>query len=85
MNCRPNCAACCIAPAIATPIPGMPNGKPAGVACLNLNLETLRCSIWGQPSYPQLCAQFRPLPDVCGDNREQALRLIGDLEQATRP
>ncbi len=26
--CRPGCGACCIAPSITTPIPGMPHGKP---------------------------------------------------------
>ncbi|MDP3170542.1 MAG: YkgJ family cysteine cluster protein, partial [Polaromonas sp.] len=24
MNCRPGCGACCIAPSISSPIPGMP-------------------------------------------------------------
>ncbi|HAI50813.1 MAG TPA: zinc/iron-chelating domain-containing protein, partial [Enterobacteriaceae bacterium] len=28
MECRPDCGACCIAPSISTPIPGMPHGKP---------------------------------------------------------
>ena len=31
MDCRRNCGACCIAPSITSPIPGMPQGKPAGV------------------------------------------------------
>ncbi|HNF77692.1 MAG TPA: YkgJ family cysteine cluster protein, partial [Thauera aminoaromatica] len=26
MDCRPGCAACCIAPSISSPIPGMPHG-----------------------------------------------------------
>ena len=29
MDCRPGCGACCIAPSINTPLPGMPHGKPA--------------------------------------------------------
>ncbi|MGO2368564.1 MAG: YkgJ family cysteine cluster protein, partial [Serratia sp. (in: enterobacteria)] len=29
MDCRADCGACCIAPSISSPIPGMPNGKPA--------------------------------------------------------
>jgi hypothetical protein len=33
--CRPGCAACCIAPSISSPIPGMPHGKPAGVRCID--------------------------------------------------
>ena len=36
MDCRPGCAACCIAPSISSPIPGMPHGKPAGVRCIQL-------------------------------------------------
>lgn len=30
-ECRPGCGACCIAPSISSPIPGMPEGKAAGV------------------------------------------------------
>ena len=30
-GCRPGCGACCTAPSISSPIPGMPEGKPAGV------------------------------------------------------
>ncbi|RBC14000.1 YkgJ family cysteine cluster protein, partial [Xanthomonas oryzae pv. oryzae] len=26
LSCRLGCAACCIAPSISSPIPGMPNG-----------------------------------------------------------
>ncbi|MBF7801077.1 YkgJ family cysteine cluster protein, partial [Klebsiella pneumoniae] len=29
MECRTDCGACCIAPSISSPIPGMPQGKPA--------------------------------------------------------
>ncbi len=28
VSCRPGCGACCTAPSISSPIPGMPNGKP---------------------------------------------------------
>ena len=31
MPCRDGCGACCIAPSITSPIPGMPHGKPAGM------------------------------------------------------
>jgi hypothetical protein len=27
MDCRPQCGACCVAPSISSPIPGMPHGK----------------------------------------------------------
>lgn len=83
MDCRPGCGACCIAPSIRGPIPGMPEGKPAGVACVNLDLDSLRCRIWGQPDYPLACRQFAPEPEVCGNSREEALELITLLEEKT--
>ncbi|MFI5345616.1 MAG: YkgJ family cysteine cluster protein [Elusimicrobiota bacterium] len=84
MDCRPGCAACCIAPSISSPLPGMPNGKPAGVRCANLNAEGL-CRLWGGADYPAVCRGFRPMPDVCGENAEQARALISALEKATGP
>ena len=48
-DCRPGCGACCTAPSISSPIPGMPDGKPAGVRCAQL-LPDERCGIFGSPS-----------------------------------
>ena len=84
MECRPACGACCIAPSINSPIPGMPNGKPAGVRCVQL-LEDFRCAIFGQPERPAFCASLRPAPDMCGASREDAMDLLSLLEIATRP
>lgn len=84
MSCRTGCAACCIAPSISSPIPGMPDGKPAGVPCIQLDSE-LRCKIFGQPERPDVCGSLQPSTDLCGDNREQALRWLGYLEEETRP
>ena len=39
LACRSGCGACCIAPSITSPLPGMPQGKPAGVPCINLDAE----------------------------------------------
>jgi hypothetical protein len=39
MECRIGCAACCIALPISSPIPGMPDGKPAGVRCVQLTAD----------------------------------------------
>lgn len=61
----------------------MPGGKPAGVPCVNLDPGSLRCRIWGQPSYPAVCRRFAPDPQVCGNTREQALELITLLEEQT--
>ncbi len=85
MDCREGCGACCSAPSISEPLPGMPAGKPAGVACVNLDPESRRCLIWETADYPALCRRFQPAPDVCGTSRQEALRLIGDLERDTRP
>ena len=83
-ECRPECGACCIALSISSPIPGMPAGKPAGVRCINLTTD-LKCTVWGTPEYPKVCAEFRPGPDVCGNDREEAMKLLEWLEIATAP
>ncbi len=85
MQCRSNCGACCVAPSIYAAIPNMPNGKPAGVICANLDTNTWQCKIWGQDNYPKLCDNFKANIDSCGDNREEAIKLIGDWEYRTRP
>lgn len=84
MNCRDHCGACCIAPSISSPIPGMPNGKPAGVRCIQLD-DQERCKIFGQPERPAVCASLKPASEFCGENREQAMRWLGHVEEATRP
>jgi hypothetical protein len=84
MDCRPGCAACCIAPSISSPLPGMPDGKPAGARCVNLDEKGL-CRVWGTPQYPEVCRKFAPQRWVCGDTAEEALRLIAQLEKDTRP
>lgn len=82
MQCRLHCGACCIAPSIHSPIPGMPNGKPAGVACVNLD-QDYTCRLFGKPERPKLCESFQAEQSVCGDTSEQALHLITLLELAT--
>ena len=84
MDCRPHCGACCIAPSISSPIPGMPNGKPAGVRCVQLT-DDLRCAIYGQPERPAVCNSLRPMEDICGASASEALALLAALEKATAP
>lgn len=84
MTCRPLCGACCIAPSIASPIPGMPQGKPAGMPCVQLD-DALRCRLFGRPERPAFCASLRPGPEMCGEHREEALETLRILELATRP
>lgn len=62
----------------------MPDGKPAGVACIQLD-EHLRCRLFGRPERPAVCVSLRPDADMCGDSREQALRWLGHVEQVTDP
>ncbi len=84
VECRAGCGACCIAPSITSPIPGMPWGKPAGVPCVQL-LPDLRCALFGKPERPAFCASLRPTAEMCGRDREEALAGLGALERATRP
>jgi hypothetical protein len=84
MNCRSGCAACCIAPSITRAIPGMPDGKPAGVPCVQLDHD-LRCKLFGRPERPSVCAGLQPSHEMCGDTREQAIAWLTSLEHATRP
>ena len=83
MSCRSGCGACCIAPSISSPIPGMPNGKPAGVRCVQLTADNA-CAIFGRPERPEVCVRLRPNAAMCGTNREHALRFLANLEQLTR-
>ncbi|WP_339082990.1 YkgJ family cysteine cluster protein [Pseudomonas sp. TMP9] len=82
MNCRAGCGACCIAPSISSPIPGMPTGKPAGVRCVQLSADN-HCLIFGQPERPAVCSAFQAAEYVCGSNTAQAMQLLGWLEQST--
>ncbi|WNF45054.1 YkgJ family cysteine cluster protein [Pseudomonas sp. SG20056] len=82
MNCRAGCGACCIAPSISSPIPGMPDGKPAGVRCVQLDANNY-CLIFGRPERPAVCSAFHAAEYVCGSTTAEALQLIGWLEQST--
>lgn len=82
MNCRAGCGACCIAPSISSPIPGMPDGKPAGVRCVQLDANNY-CLIFGRPVRPAVCSAFHAAEYVCGSTTAEALQLIGWLEQST--
>lgn len=84
MECRPNCGACCIAPSLSTPLPGMPKGKPAGVRCVQLTAE-LRCALYGHPDRPRCCAGLQPSPTMCGNSQADALAWLTHVERATRP
>lgn len=83
MICRPGCGACCIAPSISSPMPGLPGGKPAGVRCPHLTAD-LRCALYEDARRPRVCGSFPARLDHCGASREEALSLLAALEEATR-
>jgi hypothetical protein len=62
----------------------MPQGKPAGIPCVHLTAR-FACAIYADPRRPACCAGLKPAADICGSNRDEALRLITALEVATRP
>ena len=81
-ECRKNCGACCIAPSISSAIPGMPNGKPAGIACIHLD-NNYQCGLFQKSSRPIVCSRLKPCFEMCGNNREQAIHYLTQLEQLT--
>ncbi|MDF2722717.1 MAG: putative Fe-S oxidoreductase [Paenibacillus sp.] len=84
MNCRVGCAACCIVVSISSPIPGMPNGKPAGVRCVQLTDDN-RCSLFGRAERPAVCGNLQPSPEMCGSDDAHAYAYLQQLELLTKP
>jgi uncharacterized protein len=67
----------------------MPNGKPAGVPCVQL-LADFKCAIFDKPERPAFCASLQPSVEMCGDEtlespREYAISWLNQLEQLTAP
>lgn len=84
MMCREGCAACCIAPSISSPIPGMPDGKPAGVPCVQLNEDGL-CKLFGTDLRPKVCGDLKANLEMCGTDKIYALSYLRELEAQTAP
>ena len=84
MKCRDSCGACCIAPSISSPIPLMPLGKPSGIQCVHLDIDS-KCKIFGHPERPKVCASLKPNFEMCGSSRVQAMTWLKQLEAATNP
>lgn len=82
--CRPGCGACCIAPSISSPIPGMPLGKQAGERCVQLDPQ-LRCRIFGEAQRPAVCRQLKPSVQMCGGTAAEAMAILQELERLTAP
>ncbi len=60
----------------------MPAGKPAGVACVQLD-DRLRCRLFGRPERPAVCLSLQPSREMCGDSRETAAAWWMRLENQT--
>lgn len=82
LSCRDKCGACCIAPSISTPMPGMPQGKPTGVPCFHLD-DNMRCKLFNSHQRPLVCHRLQPELTMCGENRQQALTYLYWLENMT--
>ena len=67
----------------------MPEGKPAGVRCVQLR-EDLICAIFGDPRRPTVCGGLQAMREMCGSGtplvaRAFALHYLQDLERITAP
>lgn len=47
--------------------------------------EADRCRLFGDPRRPAVCASLQPSAEMCGADRAQAMRWLGQLEIATAP
>jgi Fe-S-cluster containining protein len=84
MECRLGCAACCIYISISSALPGMPQGKPAGIPCVNLTEERL-CTLFDHPERPKVCGAFQTDENLCGHTNEDARIRFSWLEDVTKP
>ena len=84
MQCRAGCGACCIVPGISSPIPGMPEGKPPFVRCIQLSAGNL-CLLFGAPERPAVCSSLTPSAEMCGSTDAEAAANLTQLEVFTRP
>ena len=82
LACRVGCGACCIAPSISSAIPGMPNGKPAGIRCVQLTTDN-QCRLFGQSNRPSVCTQFSATMELCGTQFDEAMQNLTELEFCT--
>jgi hypothetical protein len=62
----------------------METGKAAGVRCIQLSDDN-RCLIFGSGLRPAVCGNLRPSSEMCGSSTGQAMQLLAEWEQATRP
>ena len=59
----------------------MPEVKAAGLRCIQLTQDN-RCAIFGMTHRPAVCGSYQA-SDSCGQNREEALQFLEELERLT--
>ena len=84
MECRTDCGACCIAPSISSPIPVMPQGKPATTRCVQV-ADDKKCKIFDSPLRPTVWASLQPSAGMCFSDRDAAMTFLINREAATAP
>lgn len=62
----------------------MPEGKPTDVRCIQLDADN-NCLIYDKPERPLVCANLRPLEEMCGQTSDEAFAYLAFLEQNTTP
>jgi len=60
----------------------MPQGKPAGERCVQLDVQN-HCRLFGQSERPAVCGSFAASADTCGNSSEEAMQTLAELEAAT--
>jgi len=58
----------------------MPDGKEAGVRCVNL-MDDYRCAIYNDNGYPNVCSGFNAEKEFCGNDREEAMKILFSLSK----
>jgi hypothetical protein len=56
----------------------MPGGKKVGERCIHL-MDDYKCALFGDPSRPKVCSDFRAEKEFCGNDRDEALRILFSL------
>ena len=62
----------------------MPQGKPAGVRCVQLD-QANHCRLFGQPDRPAVCTGLAASPPMCGADAALAMAFLTRLEYLTLP
>jgi hypothetical protein len=60
----------------------MPEGKPAGVRCVQLTPDNL-CALFDDPRRPAVCEAFSASREVCGGDAGEAFARLQILERQT--